>query len=192
MVSFAKNVKYKTLGSKKVSFFALTDVVLEAEVILYNQALGYLEDDIRYLSFTPKMLIFGANVTLVEDRVDSSPNFKQNSNLGGGGGGNFTRNICAKFGTPNSPQSQDIGKISDKGISNFWILGQFLIKVNYHNSRVSDDIEMNLGPITKLDKRNKTTSKKLDDDFMSVNCDFIVIFQFMANSEQSGSRIPDF
>ena len=86
MVSFAKNVKYKPLGSKKVSFFALTDVVLEAEVILYNQALGYLEDDIRYLSFTPKTLIFGVNVTLVEDRVDSSPNFKQNSNLGGGGG----------------------------------------------------------------------------------------------------------
>ena len=87
MVSFAKNVKYKTLGSKKVSFFALTDVVLEAEVILSNQALGYLEDDIQYLSFKPKILIFGANVTLVEDRVDSSPNFKQNSNLGGGGGG---------------------------------------------------------------------------------------------------------
>ena len=31
-------------------------------------------------------------------------------------------------------------------------------------------------PVTKLDKRNKTASKKIDDDFMSENGDFIVIF----------------
>ena len=36
---------------------------------------------------------------------------------------------------------------------------------------------MKLGPVTKLDKRNKTTSKKFDDDFMSANCDVIVIFR---------------
>ena len=35
---------------------------------------------------------------------------------------------------------------------------------------------MKLGPVTKLYKRNKTMSKKFDDDFMSGNCDFIVIF----------------
>ena len=40
---------------------------------------------------------------------------------------------------------------------------------------------MKLGPVTKLDKRNKTTSKmskkkKIDDDVMSANCDAIVIF----------------
>ena len=29
---------------------------------------------------------------------------------------------------------------------------------------------MKLGPITKLHKKNKTTSKKLDDDIMSENC----------------------
>ena len=50
---------------------------------------------------------------------------------------------------------------------------------------------MKLGPVTKLDKRNKTTSKKFDDDVMLENCDVIVIFQFMANLEQSGSWIPD-
>ena len=33
---------------------------------------------------------------------------------------------------------------------------------------------MKLGPVTKLNKRNKTTSKKIDDDFMSANCDVIV------------------
>ena len=36
---------------------------------------------------------------------------------------------------------------------------------------------MKLGPVTKIDKRNKTTSKKFDDDVMSENCDVIVIFQ---------------
>ena len=34
---------------------------------------------------------------------------------------------------------------------------------------------MKLGPVTKLYKRNKTESKKFDDDVMSVNCDVIVI-----------------
>ena len=36
---------------------------------------------------------------------------------------------------------------------------------------------MKLGPVTKVDKRNKTTSKKFDDDVLSENCDVIVIFQ---------------
>ena len=35
---------------------------------------------------------------------------------------------------------------------------------------------MKLGPVTKLDKRNKTTSKKFDDDVMSENCVIIAIF----------------
>ena len=35
---------------------------------------------------------------------------------------------------------------------------------------------MKLGPVTKLDKGNKTASKKIDDDFMSANCEVIVIF----------------
>ena len=50
---------------------------------------------------------------------------------------------------------------------------------------------MKLGPVTKFDKRNKTTSNKFDDDVMSANGDVIVIFQFFANLEQSKSRIPD-
>ena len=35
---------------------------------------------------------------------------------------------------------------------------------------------MKLGPVTKLEKRNKTTSKKFDGDFMPENCDIIFIF----------------
>ena len=35
---------------------------------------------------------------------------------------------------------------------------------------------MKLGPVTKLDKKNKTTSKKIYDVVMSANCDVIVNF----------------
>ena len=35
---------------------------------------------------------------------------------------------------------------------------------------------MKLGPVTKIDKKNKTTSKKIDDDIMSENCNVIAIF----------------
>ena len=41
---------------------------------------------------------------------------------------------------------------------------------------------MKLGPVTKLDKRNKTTSKKIDNVVMPENWN---------NLEQCGSRIPD-
>ena len=36
---------------------------------------------------------------------------------------------------------------------------------------------MKLEPVTKLDKRNKTTSKRFEIDVMLENCDVIVIFQ---------------
>ena len=50
---------------------------------------------------------------------------------------------------------------------------------------------MELGPVAKLCKRDKTSSKKLDDDFMSENCDVIVIFLILANLEQLGRWILD-
>ena len=38
-------------------------------------------------------------------------------------------------------------------------------------------MDMKLGSVTKLDKRNKTKlKKKNDDDVMSQNCDVIAIF----------------
>ena len=54
---------------------------------------------------------------------------------------------------PNSDSWQN----SDGAISDFWISGQSLIKENGHNSRTNDGIDMKLGPVTKLDKRNKET-----------------------------------
>ena len=35
---------------------------------------------------------------------------------------------------------------------------------------------MKLGPVTKLDKRKNTASKKVDDEVISENCDVIVIY----------------
>ena len=52
---------------------------------------------------------------------------------------------------------------------------------------------MKLGPVTKLDKRNKETLKKIDDDVISANCDVIVIFliygQFGAIQTPDSGRI---
>ena len=61
------------------------------------------------------------------------------------------------------------------GISDFRISGQSLIKESCH-SGTSDDVDMKLKPVTKLDKRNKATPKN---------------FGFLANLEQPGDRIPD-
>ena len=49
---------------------------------------------------------------------------------------------------------------------------------------------MKTEPKTKLDMKNKTASKEFDDDVMSANY-VIGRCQFMANLEQSGSRILD-
>ena len=57
--------------------------------------------------------------------------------------------------------TRNLGQNSDRGISDFWISGQSLIKRNCHNFKTSYDTDMKLVPVTKTDKRNKTTSKKL-------------------------------
>ena len=52
---------------------------------------------------------------------------------------------------------------------------------------------MKLGQVTKLDKRNKKTTKNIDDDLMSVTCDVIVFFpiygQFGAIRKPDSGRI---
>ena len=40
---------------------------------------------------------------------------------------------------------------------------------------------MKLGPVTKLDKRNKKNVKKSDNEVMSRNCDVITIFPIYGN-----------
>ena len=105
---------------------------------------------------------------------------------------NFNRDVRAKFRIPNLSQSPDIGQNSDGGISDFQISGQFLIKGNCHYSRASDGIDMKLGPVTKLDERNK---KKRQKNLTMTSCGKIVtslpFLQFKANLEKSRSQIPN-
>ena len=61
------------------------------------------------------------------------------------------------LGIPNLPLHPNIGQNSDGDISDFQISGQYHIKENCHNSRTTDDIDMKLGSVTKLDKRKKIT-----------------------------------
>ena len=97
----------------------------------------------------------------------------------------FSRDIRPKFGIPNPPQSSDI--------SNFWISGRSLIIENSHNSGTSNDIDMKLRPVTKLDSRNKTMSKNIDSGVMSANCDvtdiFLIYGQFGAIWKPDSGRI---
>ena len=103
--------------------------------------------------------------------------------------------ICTRFGIPNPLQSPDIGQNTNGGISNFLISGQCLINKNFSNSRNSSDIDIKVGPVTKLDKRNEATSKfkKKKKKLKMILCQQIVtslsFFQFIANLDQSRNRI---
>ena len=56
------------------------------------------------------------------------------------------------------------------------------MRENSHNTRTSDDIDMKLRQDTKLDKGNKSTTKKLA---------MMSFIQYMVNLEQSESWIQD-
>ena len=43
-------------------------------------------------------------------------------------------------------------------------------------SDISNGTDIKLGPVIKLDKRNKMTSKKFDNDVVSTNYDIIILF----------------
>ena len=86
----------------------------------------------------------------------------------------FIRDIHAKYGVTNSSVSADIGQNLDGSNFIFQISRQILINKNCHNSRSSNDIDMKLGRVTKLYKRNTTTVTKSDNDVVSLNFDVIV------------------
>ena len=99
------------------------------------------------------------------------------------------RDIHAKFGIHNLSQSPDIGQNSDGGIFDFRISGQCLTKENCHNSRTTDDIDM--------DQELKLTreTKQRHESLTMTSCRKIVTSSsfsgFLANLEQSRDRIPD-
>ena len=64
--------------------------------------------------------------------------------------------------------------------------GQSLIKENGHNSRTSDDIDIKLGAITKLE--NITFADSVSEIRPP---EFSELARFLANSEHSGGRISD-
>ena len=78
---------------------------------------------------------------------------------------------------------------SDEGVSGFQISGESLINENCHNSRNSNKIDIELGPVTKLDNKNTVTSKKFDSNFMSTN--YVVIIIFVIYDEFVAIRKPD-
>ena len=103
----------------------------------------------------------------------------------------FIRDIHARYGVTNSFVSPDIGQNLDGSNFIFQISLQILINKNYHNYRTSNDIDMKLGRVIKLYKRNTTTVTKFDDDVVSSNYNIIVNIPIMADLEQFRSRILD-
>ena len=74
-------------------------------------------------------------------------------------------------------------------ISNF--LTNPLQRKNCHNSRTSNDIDVNFGLVTKLEKKNTVISKTSGDGVISKFVTSLPFFGFMTNLEQFGSRSPD-
>ena len=50
------------------------------------------------------------------------------------------------------------------------------ININFHNSRVSNDIDMKLGLLTEIGNENIAKPKKVCGDVITENSDVIVIF----------------
>ena len=74
------------------------------------------------------------------------------------------------------PSLPIVGKTLNGGIANFRISCKSLMKESSRNSRTINVVDMKLGPVAKLEKGNKTTSKKFDDDVISENCDVWLIW----------------
>ena len=70
--------------------------------------------------------------------------------------------------------------------------GVFLIwNENGHNSRTRHDIYMTFEQVTKLDKKNKATSKNLTMTSCQQIKTSLIFVLFLAILQPSGSRIPD-
>ena len=67
------------------------------------------------------------------------------------------------MGIPNLPHYSDIEHNSDGCIFNIRNSGQTLTNKNCKKTRASNNIDMKLAPVTKLDKKTTTTLKRIDD-----------------------------
>jgi hypothetical protein len=66
MISIVKQALYKVVGSAKLTFKELQDVMLDIQLVLNNRPLSYCEDDIQLSVLTPNMMIFGKANYLME------------------------------------------------------------------------------------------------------------------------------
>ena len=74
MIGMVKTALYKAVGSAKLTFSELQEVVLDIQIVLNNRPLTYCEDDIEMPLLTPNLMIFGKpNYLLNEDPSDIEP-----------------------------------------------------------------------------------------------------------------------
>ena len=115
----------------------------------------------------------------VKDPFTSNSQFLINSNLGGGGviapcwlSLNNSEKVKAVILAFCSIQWHSIRKVHAK----------FCITYLYQSPDIgqNSELDIKLGTVTKLGKRNKTTSKKIDNDVMLENCDVIDILPIYA------------
>ena len=66
----------------------------------------------------------------------------------------FIRDTLVKFDNLYLPKSPDIEQNSDRGISNFWISDQSLIKSSCYNSWTSGDVNIKLWVVCNLEMRS--------------------------------------
>ena len=57
MVGLVKNSLYKVVGSAKLTYKELQDVLLDIQIVLNNRPLTYCEDDVQLPVLTPNLLI---------------------------------------------------------------------------------------------------------------------------------------
>jgi hypothetical protein len=66
MVGLVKNSLYKVVGSAKLTYKELQDVLLDIQIVLNNHPLTYCEDDVKLPVLTPNLLILGKANYLLE------------------------------------------------------------------------------------------------------------------------------
>ena len=62
---------------------------------------------------------------------------------------------------------------------------------NCHNPRTSNYVDIKLGSLTKLDKRNTAVSEIFDDDVVSGNYDPLVYGRFGAIQKPASRQVVD-
>ena len=66
MIGLVKNALYKVVGSAKLTYGELQDILLDTQITLNNRPLTYCEDDLQLPVLTPNMMILGKANYLLE------------------------------------------------------------------------------------------------------------------------------